>query len=128
MSQSLEKNEFRDANYHLSSYTINYNLFNFPKDVQAKIKLFNHLEKADYHLECFYIIKKLEDYCDYIGYKRGVSFDGKISLPPSFLEYIENSIFISEPFIKAYFLVTKMLINPTETDYFLSFKRTPRKQ
>ncbi len=122
LTQSLEKNELRNADYHLSSYTVNYNLFNFPKNVQAKIKLFNNLEHADYHLECFYIIKKLENYCDYIGYKEGVSFDVKISLPPSFLEYVENSSFIKEPSIKAYFLVAKMLLEPVETAYFLNLK------
>ena len=122
LTQSLEKNELRNADYHLSSYSVNYNLFNFPKNVQAKIKLFNNLEQADYHLECFYIIKKLENYCDYIGYKEGVSFDVKISLPPSFLEYVESSIFIKEPFVKAYFLVAKMLLEPVETAYFLNLK------
>ena len=122
LTQSLEKNELRNADYHLSSYDVNYNLFNFPKNVQAKIKLFNNLEQADYHLECFYIIKKLENYCDYIGYKEGVSFDVKISLPPSFLKYVENSIFMKEPFIKAYFLVAKMLLDPEEKIYFLHLK------
>ncbi len=123
IAQSLEKNELRNADYHLSSYSVNYNLFNFPKNVQAKIKLFSNLERADYHLECFFIIKKLENYCDYIGYKEGVSFDVKVSLPPSFLEYVENSKFIKEPFIKAYLLVAKMLLEPEETAYFLNLKK-----
>lgn len=122
LTQSLEKNELRNADYHLSSYAVNYDLFNFPKNVQAKIKLFNNLEQADYHLECFYIIKKLENYCDYIGYKEGVSFDVKISLPPSFLDYVETSIFIEESAVKAYFLVAKMLLDPIETTYFLNLK------
>jgi len=121
--QTLNKHEVRNANFHLSGYNINYNLFNFPKTVQAKIKLYNHLEKADYHLECFYIIKKLENYCDYIGYKEGISFDVQISLPPSFLDYIENSIFIKEPFIKAYFLVAKMLLKPNEINHFNNLKK-----
>lgn len=122
ISQALDKNASRNADYHLSSFTNNYNLFNFPKNVQAKIKLFNNLEQADYHLECFFIIKKLENYCDYIGYKEGISFDVKITLPPSFLEYVENSIFIKDPFVKAYFLVAKMLLEPEETAYFLNLK------
>ena len=120
--QSLEKNNLRNANYHLSSYTINYNLFNFPKDVHSKINLFNKLEAADYHLECFFITKKLENYCDYIGYKEGIAFDAEISLPPNFLKYVENSNFIKEPSLKAYFLVSKMLTTPEETTHFLSLK------
>ena len=120
LAQSLNKEELRNADYHLSSYSVNYNLFNFPKTVPAKIKLINNLQHADYHLECFFIIKKLENYCDYIGYKEGVSFDVQISLPPAFLTYVENSIFIKEPFIKAYFLVAKMLLKPDEINHFIN--------
>ena len=120
---SLEKNELRNADYHLSSYTINYNLFNFPKDIRSKINLFSNLEKADYHLECYYITKKLENYCDYIGYKEGISFNAEISLPPSFINYVENSIFIKEPSLKAYFLVAKMLIESENTIHFFNLQR-----
>jgi len=122
LNHSLEKNELRNSDYHLSSYNINYNLFNFPKDFRSKINLFSNLEKADYHLECFFIIKKLENYCDYIGYREGISFNGEISLPPNFLDYVENSVFINEPALKAYFFVTKMLLNSKETTFFLNLK------
>lgn len=118
----LQKDNLRDSNYHLSNYVASYNLFNFPKDVHSKINLFPNLEKADYHLECFFITKKLENYCDYIGYKEGISFDAEISLPPNFLNYIENSSFLIEPFLKAYFLVAKMLTTPEETQYFVELK------
>ena len=122
VTQNLEKSGLRNADYHLSSYNINYNLFNFPRDIHSKINLFSNLEKADYHLDCYYITKKLENYCDYIGYKEGISFDAKISLPSNFLKYVENSIFIKEPSLKAYFFVTKMLIEPEETDHFIKLK------
>lgn len=123
VTQSLEKNNLRNANYHLSTYKTNYNLFNFPKDVRSKISLFHNLEEADYHLECFFIIKKLENYCDYFGYKEMISFDAKISLPPDFLKYVENSIYIKEPSLNAYFLVAKMLIEPERTMYFFNLKK-----
>lgn len=122
LKNTIEKSTLRDADFHYSNYAINYNIFNFPKDVRSKIKLFHHLEKADYHLECFYIIKKLENYCDYIGYSGGISFDGEMTLPPSFLEYVEQSEFINEPALKAYFLVAKMLLEPEETTHFFILK------
>lgn len=123
LTQSFEKSELRNSAYHLSSYSINYNLFNFPKDVRSKINLFSNLEKADYHLECFFITKKLENYCDYIGYQEGISFNAEISLPPDFLDYVENSVFIKEPALKAYFFVTKMLLDSKETPYFFALKK-----
>ncbi len=121
--KTIDKNEIRNAAYHFSNYTINYNIFNLPKDAGAKIKIFHHLEKADYHLECFYIAKKLENYCDYLGLSGSISFDVEIDLLPDFLDYIENSIYINEPSIKAYFLVTKMLLATSDSDYFLSLKQ-----
>lgn len=122
IQQAVEKKQLRNAAYHLTSYNTNYKLFNSTKDSKERINLFSSLEKADYHLEAFYITKKLENYCDYLSFKFIISIDVEIVLPPNFLEYVENSIFIKEPAIKAYFLVAKMLLNPTEEAFFFNLK------
>lgn len=122
-AQLLEKNPLRNADYHLSAYTVNTKVFYFPKDLGSKKKLFVHLEKGDYYLECFYIIKKLENYCAYISYKNVIAFDAEIMLPPSFIEYIENSDCFREPAVRAYYLVTKMLLEPQEEAHFFDLKK-----
>jgi len=122
IKNALEKEELRNADYHFSNYTINYNIFNFAKDARSKIKIFDHLEKADYHLECYYLTKKLENYCDYLGLRGSISIDTEIALVPDFLDYVEKSIYIREPSLRAYFWVTKMLLETTNDNYFLSLK------
>lgn len=121
--QLLEKNVLRNADYHLSGYSVNTKIFNFPKDLGSKNKLFSYLEKSDYHLECFYITKKLEGYCAYISYRNVIAFDAEIVLPLSFIEYVESSIYIREPSVRAYYLVTKMLLAPQEESYFVDLKQ-----
>ena len=122
IQQAVEKKQLRNAIYHLSSYNTHYKLFNSTKDSRAKIALFDSLETADYHLESYYIIKKLENYCDYLSYKSVISINTEIVLPPDFLNYVENSIFIKEPAIKAYFLVANMLLTPEEEVFFFHLK------
>ncbi len=119
---AIEKKQLRNADYQLSSYNTNYKLFNSTKDFREKITLFSSLEKADYHLEAYYITKKLENYCDYLSFKSVISIDAELVLPPDFLYYVENSIFIKEPAIRAYFLVAKMLLTPEEEIFFFRLK------
>lgn len=122
VSQSLEKSPLRNAEYHLSKYSISYNRLSFPKEIKSKKALFENIEQADYHLECFYITQKLENYCGYLSYNSVISLGAQLELPPDFLDYVENSKYIKEPAIKAYFLVAKMLLAPKEETYFFSLK------
>ncbi|MEM6317436.1 MAG: hypothetical protein AAF960_07180 [Bacteroidota bacterium] len=116
------KNNYRNAAYHLSNHTINAFLFNTPNDFQSKKKLVKNFEAADYHLECFYITKKLENFCAYISYKSVISFSAQLSLPPNFLDYVAQSSYVQEPSVKAFYLVAKMMTEFDNSAYFAQLK------
>jgi len=116
------KSELRNASFHFNKHIIEDSCHTHLERIGAKVKTFDNLESADYHLDCFYITKKLKNYCDALGYRSIFSIEANIQLFPSFLSSIEESHFLKEPSIKAYYLVVKMLLNPDEESYFKSLK------
>lgn len=80
------------------------------------------MERADFYLDCFFIIQKLKYYCDYLGYRNFLKIDGKE--PPDFqvLEQIQGSPFLEEPAIHLFFLATKMLREPDEESFFINLR------
>ncbi len=88
----------------------------------SKANSFENLEKADYHLDCFYISKKLKHFSDALGYKSFLSQEANIHFLPEFLEYVQGSSFLKEPAVKAYFLVIQMLQFSNEEGHFFELK------
>jgi hypothetical protein len=83
---------------------------------------FDHLERADFSLDGFYLLQKLRYYCDALGYRLFLSQEAHISLPPQLLSYVETH-FLEEAPIKAYYLVAQMLSHPQETTFFYELKK-----
>ncbi|MCI5080895.1 MAG: hypothetical protein MRY78_04345 [Saprospiraceae bacterium] len=90
----------------------------------GKFKTLDHLEKADHFLDCFFIVKKLKLFCDFLDYKHTVSKEPKIGMIPGFLDYVQRSEFMQHPLIKAYYLVTRMLLEKEQEAYFQELKQT----
>lgn len=112
----------RDVDFHYNSFRIEHNCHKNLEFLGKKRSDFSNFEKSDYHLDCFYIIQKLKNYCDLIGYKNFIQIDVDITLLPSFLEYVKNSKFIEEATINAYFLVSEMLLDPEEEQFYHELK------
>lgn len=117
-----EKAGYKDADFHYNTFLIEQSCHKHLELLKKKPDSLDNLERADYHLDCFYITKKLKNYCDFLGYKNISSFDINAQLFPSFLEIIENSKFREEPSINAYYLVARMFLNPEDESYAESLK------
>lgn len=89
----------------------------------SKANSFQNLEQADYHLDCFYISKKLKHFGDALGYKSFVSQEADIHFLPQFMDFVEKSSFMEEPAVKAYYLVIQMLQFPEDENHFFSLKQ-----
>ncbi len=112
----------RDVDFHFNSFRIELNCHKNLEFLGKKRSDFSNFEKSDYHLDCFYIIQKLKNYCDFLGYKNFIQIDVEINLFPTFLKYIENSVFIEEATVQAFFLVSKMLLDPEEEEIYHNLK------
>ncbi|MCF8247713.1 MAG: hypothetical protein K9J37_21700 [Saprospiraceae bacterium] len=117
-----KKAGLRDADFHYLSYKMHRRRHEHLEHISPKTAAFDPIEKADYHLDCYYFAKKLEHYCDALGYRNMVSETAKVALFPEFLKYLEQSPYLSEPVVKAWYLVARMMLDPDEAHFFLEMK------
>lgn len=118
-----EKSTIKNFEYHYQKFQIEQNIFVHLEKPNEKIKSFENLENADFHLDCFYISKKLKHYCDAIAYSKISSTIPDINLFPSFIEFLSKSDFLNQPEIKAYFLILQMLLDSKEDKNFQELKK-----
>jgi hypothetical protein len=121
--QQAEKLGLRNAYYHLHTFQIALQQHQHIEAFRKKPSSLEHLETADYHLDCFYFTQKLKNYCDILGYRKTIATEGNIRMLPSFLEYLNEEDYISEPSVKAYYLTALMLLHPEEESYFRQLKK-----
>ncbi len=112
----------QNADSHLENYKIENNKFTKLEIQGKKLKTFENLENLDFHLDCFYICKKLKNYCDVLAYSNFQSVKPNIRLFPDFLNYLSTSEYLQEPSIKAYFLIAHMLLSPKDESIFQNLK------
>lgn len=112
----------RNTSFHYNSFQVELSCHKHLEFQGKKRTDFSNFERSDYHLDCFYILQKLKNYCDLLGYKDIVQIDVDITLFPSFLEYTKTSKYIEEAAIKAFYLVSEMLLDPEEEDFYYELK------
>ena len=117
-----QKTKLRNADAHFDSHLIEYRCHLHLDQLGYKRDDFENLEKSDYHLDCFYISKKLKVYCEAMDYKGKLSIDLNINLLPDFMNYVEQSIYFNEPSVKVYYLAIRMMNTPQEEVYFQKLK------
>ncbi len=117
-----EKAGVRDADFHYLAYMLHRRRHEHLEHISPKTAAFDPIEKADFHLDCYYFAKKLEHYCDALGYRNMVSETAEVALFPDFLKYLEQSAYLAEPVVKAWYLVARMMLHPEEVDFFQEMK------
>ncbi len=118
-----ERSSLRNSDYHYMKYLTETCCHTHIEKLGNKRQDFENLEKADYHLDCFYHIHKLKNYCDILGYSKMLAAESNISLPEGYLENIAMGPFFKEVAIRAYYLVAKMLLDPDREIYFQQLKQ-----
>lgn len=116
-----EKKSLRDAYYHQLQYQVEEARHIHNEEAGKKIDKLEYLEKADYHLECYYLTRKLRHFCDSLDYKKSTSIKVEIDLPQAFLGHIKQG-YLGEPSVKAYYLVAQMLMNPDAENHYRELK------
>ncbi len=120
--EKQEKSKIRNADFHFNNFQLELKAHHHLEVTGVKIKTMDNLERSDYHLDCFYIMEKLKNYCTLLDYKNIYSIEGDISLFPAFLDFVEQSKYINEPVVKAYFLVSQMLLSEENEQPFEQLK------
>ncbi|MEO1515645.1 MAG: hypothetical protein AAFV95_11545 [Bacteroidota bacterium] len=122
ITQLLERQGRKDSHFHQNKFRFESQLHQYLERSKAKKIEFVNLEKADHHLNCFYISQKLKHYCDVLGYKKFLSKDPKIELLPSFIEFVKSSPYLEEPAVQVYYSISQMYLYPEQEEHFHHFK------
>lgn len=126
--KELAKTGLTDADFHYLSYMLERRQHEWQENVPRKSVDFKYLEKADHHLDCYYLSRKLEHYSDTLNYQDLFESSAQINLPPQFFEYLKRPDFQNELVVRAWHLVVLMNENPEAEDYFLHLKNLVEEQ
>jgi len=124
VSRSLLEQEvetgIRDTEYYYYHHLIFDNQYQFK--AKLRVDFLEDFQLADHHLDCYYFLSKLKNYCAELGNKNFMSIEQGIKVLPKLLTYLETESFLEIPSIKAYYLVAKMLQATDEDGYFFELK------
>lgn len=127
-NRELKNSGYRDADHHYLSYMLQRRQHEQLEHISQKSTSFEFLEKADFHLDCYYLAKKLEHYSDTLGYQDMTANTANIHLFPDLLNYLRGTPYLNEPAVKAWYLVISMMLDREEESYFLQLKALLREQ
>lgn len=116
------QSNFRDARFHQYLYSLEENLFEQAEKEHKNAEMLASLEKAIYHLDCYFIAQRLKLYHNWLDYKNIFSTPSNVSLPVFFMEWLEESGLLQEPVIYVYYLMSKMLLHPDNDVIFQKLK------
>lgn len=122
IKNQMEKKGHQNARYHFISYQIERQSSIHLERTVHKGKELEHSEKADFHLDCYYIIRKLWHYIGLLILKDVRSIEMNMHLFPDFLNHIANSKFIEVPVIKVYYNTVLVFLNQEDDNQFLKFR------
>ncbi len=121
VQQQQEKRGLGNRDFHYLMQLVSYHRHEFEERTLKKNITLNHAKQSDYHLDCYYILSKLKNYCDLLGYSKFLSTAADIDLFPDFLAHVRDN-YLDEPAIHAFYLVTNMLLEPEEESHFYQLK------
>lgn len=120
--RNFDKSGLRNANYHLHRFLLEGQNHRHLEMREEKQNDLSHLVKADYHLDCYYISRKLQHYCDVLGYRSSLAKDIELPQLPGLLEHLPDSDYMKEPAVQTYYLVSQMLLQPEDQQTYYRLK------
>lgn len=113
----MEKAGFRNAAYYYERYRYEQHIDDFLiKSIQLTKKI--NLQQADKMLDCFYLTKKLKNYCNVLNYKNVLNLDLKLLLVDSILPTLETNGLLEIPGIAIYYRILQTLLEPDKEVHF----------
>jgi len=120
----FEKESLRDDQYHLQQMQYYDLAYRRAERITRRPQLANLLRQKNYHLDAYFYMEKLRNYCNSISNRVFFSLEGEeLSLPEGFLEVIARSPQAREVGVSMYLSVARMLENPGKTSFFYQLKQ-----
>ncbi len=120
ITKKQEKEERENSDFFLNQYFLEKYEHKFG-EVVIKKGDFQHFEKADYYLDCFYVKEKINHYVTALIYGniRAKALD--IRVFPDFLTAVKNSACFNEPVIKIYYQMALLFVEHENENHFKDF-------
>jgi hypothetical protein len=115
----LRNEGFQNAEHHYTAYQIEKQSSLFLERTVHKNKELEHSENADFHLDCYYILRKLWHYIGLLILKDVRSIEMNFHLFPDFLNHVAGSKFIEVPTIEIYYNTVLAFLDQENDEQFL---------
>ncbi len=120
----FDHESLRDEQNHLEQAQYYDLAYRRAERVTKRPQLATLLRQKDFHLEAYYYIEKLRNYCNSISNRVFFSLEGEeLSLPEGFLDRVAASPQAQEIGVRMYLSIARMLENPGETQWFQLVKQ-----
>ena len=120
----FDNEALRDEQYHLEQAQYYDLAYRRAESGTKRAQLANLLRQKDHHLDAYYFIQKLRNYCNSISNRVFFSLEGdELALPNGFLGQVAASRQAKEIGVRMYLSVARMLENPGEAHWFQELKQ-----
>jgi len=109
-----------NADFYYYKFQILWNQYQFK--LKKRTSFLEDFRQADHHLDCYYYLNKLKNYCGEYQIKQAFSTEESISIPADLFAHLEKEQLLEIPSIQAYFFVLQMFKRPEEEQYYYQLK------
>lgn len=114
----LAETEGQSTRFFLAQFRMHHHIFSRASKVVGTIGYGDKLDKADFNLECFYLIQKLKYHVAWLQFSGIRATEKTVPLIPGFWDYLESDRFKTVPLIVVYRLIAKCFSEQTEETHF----------
>jgi hypothetical protein len=112
----------RSSEYHFFQYAVEKNIYRLT-DFETKRETKSNIEDIIKNLDFFYLSEKLRLYSSLLSRKGFIKHDYNILFIDEIIDHLRKNPYDEIPNIQAFFLVIKLLTDPTDEASFFELKR-----
>jgi len=101
--------EGQSTNYHFEKLQTELLQHELLDKLSPHENTLDNLERADYHLDSYYLVKKLKFYCSLLSYESIRVINKNIFISENWLSEIKNNPAFNEPAVKVYYKISQIL-------------------
>lgn len=116
----IEEPEAQSSEFLLARFKMHHHVFSRATKVVGTIGYGDKLAAADFHLECFYLLQKLQYYILWVQFSGVRATEKTVPLMSGFWEYLEDERFRDIPLLSIYRRIILCFTKADEVEHFHS--------
>ncbi len=116
-----KKNRIWDAKYYYHHFIIEQQR-DLHQAFSTSADILDNLQQADQHLDCFYIIYKLQFYCNFLNYQEMLNLETDIPLFKPVMDILMETSYLEVPAVAIYYQIVLCLSEKEKEEHYEKLK------